>query len=292
MSNGGTWVHTDSRGLAAGVVSALTRAASSNWNQGDPQSYADLRAMLIGAIYLADDWTTAPPVLTPLTNPSTGATSTMLQIGQRSTDDVTDPERRAVVELLGWPWIALAAMTASDIAKSQGLAGTATDAQAIIDAAPDRVTTSDGVTPAIVGAPEAGAWVQLALGGLAIVAAAAVWIVIAQKTADVVDRELAREEKTSRMFAINAKVLDILQQHRADEKAAGKNLPLSDVEKATMKSLQQLTLDALNAHEPPLPSVLPSGEDVGDTFKKLAPDTTTIALAAVAVLALLEFAKQ
>lgn len=125
------------------------------------------------------------------------------------------------------------------------------------------------------------------LTALAIVVGASAWVigttVIAQKTGEVVDRQLAREEDSKRLVASASSIIKVVEAHALEEFKRGKALPMNDVERAAIDSLSKAQQTIAEKQEQPLPSPLPSSSDIGTSFKIGA---TGLAVAAVVAAAL------
>jgi hypothetical protein len=105
------------------------------------------------------------------------------------------------------------------------------------------------------------------LAGMAIVvgavAAVVVGIYVAQKAAEVIDRQLTRREDTQRLIASQASALRVLATHAKLEETAGHELPLTEAEQLALGNLQVIQNAIIANKQPPLPSPVPSGSDVG-----------------------------
>jgi hypothetical protein len=267
-----TWIHSDSRGLPAAVQVAIARARARDVSAWAPSSesipgqrVAAVRALAVASLYLANEFSTAPPPSTVSVSPEIPSA---LQITLPGETQFASKERKRIIESLLGPWFVLANMLASDLGDDVGKAVS--------------VVTKDGEAPVDL-APTAQGWGTLALGGVAIIAAAAVYCYIATKAAEVVDNELSRRESTRRMMATQADVLAIFEAHREKEKQKGAEIPLSSAEKAALDSVVAATNAAAADHTPPISSPFPAGADLGTAIKAAAFTTPVVIVIAIAL---------
>lgn len=109
------------------------------------------------------------------------------------------------------------------------------------------------------------------LAALAIVVGSAAWTVgvtvVAQKASEVIDRQLAREEDTIRLTKTTGAVVKVVELHAEAELKAGKPLPFNDVERSAIGALRGAAEIVAKKQDAPLPSPLPSTQDIGSSFK-------------------------
>jgi hypothetical protein len=136
--------------------------------------------------------------------------------------------------------------------------------------ADERIATRGGLLPWLkipiggvpVLPPEAGAaWVLPAVG---MVLGAVTVCFLVERSAQIIDRMLARQADSSAMMTTQARVLDLLNTHREQEKAAGKEIPLTSTELEVLKRLQGLQDDygKRTAAGGPFPELFPSSGQV------------------------------
>lgn len=111
-----------------------------------------------------------------------------------------------------------------------------------------------------IEAPEATGFPMVAVAVVAVAQAAAI-AYVADRAAQVIDRQLSRNAKAAALVREHTQVLKLVEAHHAQEKAAGSALPLSAATKAALGAThaRQTELVQSLTQEAPLPSaVLPS----------------------------------
>lgn len=153
--------------------------------------------------------------------------------------------------------------------------------------------TTLGESAKDVGALPAVVWI---VGTLAVTA---VIVYLGEKSAEVVDRELARREQSKRMVAFHGSLASLLAAHRQVEVEAngGKPLPLTDAERAALAALEKAQAEQLAAlkADPGLSSIIPNMKNEGGTIVKTAgrlASTGLIVVGFIIVAALLSGAKK
>ncbi len=193
------WTHTDLE-LAARIGRGEARARSGDWQSGTlNERLADLRAYMLASLAAQADLV--------------GATTTT---AERATVDVRagtgiDPGRVEVAAALARTWEALAAGNTYP--------------------GPDLATVAAPSAPPETGAIQAAVVIVVALG----IAAAACYV--AYQGADVIDRQLARLTKAKELLQADETLKHLVDGHAAQERDAGKALPLSS---ATREALDLL----------------------------------------------------
>jgi hypothetical protein len=234
------WDHTDPRGLSAAIPAAIARAVSKDW--GTPLSTtdatADYRALFAASVYMMDELSKRPAELGP------GSVT----MSDRTFDetDFTSEARAQAARIL----IATFALQVRRL----GVVTLPTY---------EAVATVGGLAPVPIPRPgvETAGWV---IPAVAIVVGSAVVVFLIQKSAEVVDRQNARDEDTKRLLEYHGRVLDVLERHRTDEKEKGREVPFSDAEVATVNALQNVQTEYAKASGlPPLSSPIPSGTSIG-----------------------------
>lgn len=209
-----TWSHTDSRGVQTSIAQAIDRAKRRAWLvDPDPTStgtrVADLRALAVGTI-AALAWA--------FTVSATQAASNALSLlfGSNPLDGL-DPQRRRVALALLRTWYLLAGPAPSAFTT------------------PNRTIKTDGD-----GSPSSDAGNPVAIA-LVVVAGVVVLGVVCwaiYRSTWVVDEQLKRRGNARRLAEAQARMLEILDQHRQAERVAGKSLPLSPAELRGLDALE------------------------------------------------------
>lgn len=204
-----TWAHRDTRGLAGAATLATARALAGRWD-ASAQSVADLRALALATAYARAQ----------IIGPAPLDGSEPLRITMRDADPGT--ERGRVARMLDRTFEILVRGARLDSAPLESFAtadgGPPTD--------PRTITTSENVA----------ALPLLAVAAIVTGGAIAFYFVV-EKAAPVVDRYLARSQAGARMATTQASAVAVLASHAELEKIAGKELPLTEAERATFAAL-------------------------------------------------------
>lgn len=248
------WVHQAAGNplvsLGMAIDAAQSRAADpKSWASGSLEDRSrDFRALMIASAYLAQAFSMFPV--------EGGTLGTQSAVKINIPDDAsayTNAERASIGAALGRTLKLL-----DQRATILGASG----------ASQTRLLTIGGSVPtpipdSMLPKPtEAGAFPVLEV--VAIVVGAATICFLAERTAQIVDRALARSADSAAMVATQGQLADVLQKHRQAEKDAGKELPLSTAEADVLKRLQTLQDDysKRNATNGPFPELFPSSGGV------------------------------
>lgn len=195
------WTHTDIE-LGARVARGERRARDGDWETGTLNDrLADLRAYLLS---------NASAQAALIGGTTSGAERATLDLRPGKN---LPPERVRAAEALRATWDVLAE---GNVYPDQALG-----------------TVALGAPSAETGALPAGVVVVVVLG----LTAAACWV--AWQGADVIDRQLSRLTRARELLQADETLKHIVDQHAADEKTAGKALPLSPAAAAAVDLLRE-----------------------------------------------------
>lgn len=235
------WTHTDSRGLGNAIAWSQIRLATANFT-GRPENLEaearDVRAAVAASLLLVDWLSTRPPM--PAPDPVASGIATA---GDRFAADFNDPDRARAAAALLATWKVLRELAVRD------------PIVAAASTPPDRFQTNDGNPPTVQAPPPAMGWEIVAGIGIAIVAvsAASAWCFSAFQSKQIAITLGVAAEQTKQMQVSHANAMAVLEKHIEAEKLAGKQLPISDVEKAVLGHLetsQKLALEGTKAAVP------------------------------------------
>lgn len=268
------WLHTDARGMSVAIEEAIARAATWENTAGDPDATraslqrADLRALLVATFYMIDAFSLSPAKVL-----AAGELASV-EIGERTKSDFASADRLAIAHtLLETVRTLVVAVTRSNTPPAQ---------------TPEQFGTVGGgsATPLAIGKEAGFGWPVAAVAIVGVTIQAGVICYCADKIAIVIDNELTRREATRQMVATHSVVLQVLSGHRAAEETAGKELPLTDAEKAAIKAVQTAQITAQKAIKIEVPSLFPNLRPEG---KKIVGALENIGLAGIAAVAVVAY---
>lgn len=237
-----TWEHQEPAGLLAQSQAGLVRAVTGlPWTTGGgatmDELVSELRGVVVRTTMVGANLTTHPA-------PPPGSPAAVIpSLGDAS---YKNPWGRTVT----------ACLLSTIVLLSGTKGGVPSDLQT-------HVRTFGGAAPAFGPAPDvANPW----LVGAAIIAGSAAWTIaccyIGQKTAEVVDRDLARDADLAKMVQTHGAVLQIVEAHTAAEVAIGKPIALNAAEELALAELLKTQAVIAKKTNTPLPTSMPTGGDV------------------------------
>jgi len=236
------WTHQDSRGFAQALPMAINRALGLDpqtgapppagvdlWSPSDMAATADMRALLVGTLWLCAQASRTPP-----TNKKTadGSPATLIQEPTSDADFATGDigvERMNVAHALITTFSLI-----HQVAQWRGYPG------ADLKNIPTKFSTRDGY-PATTGqsVQVVEGWQLIAAGVVVvgILAYAGVSAYSSYQTAE--SQRVVSTEATRRLIVHHANVMEMYGDHLDAEAKAGKQLPLSDAEKSILDNLNK-----------------------------------------------------
>lgn len=272
---GCVWKHADPRGTANAIASAFERARTGAWaGEGTWGSVgiADARAMAIATLILIDWLSRREPTIV----------GDALNVGERGDQDFDDPTRLKFANALQVTW-GVVRKKAAEL----GVSITADDTAIAI-------STTGGNAPTVMLGKAAGfafAWPAAVAVTATVVSVAWIWT---SASADSVTVSLSKE-RTARMMATQARLIELLGNHRQREKdSGGGRLPWTQEEIDAFQALvaaQNAAYAGDAQHDRDVPrggllgGVLGDGKP-GGTLATVASGIGTVAIALVAYAAL------
>jgi len=255
-TTGPAWVHLASM---PGIGAAIARAVKTAIDAGDKRwaigsgleadRAMDFRALVFASMWMFDELSVTPAKVMPSV-----VVGDSVQVMPRSSADFSSSSRYELARI--------------GTQRTWSLLMERLDAMKVLDfTKAERILTRNGdpvqALPADVPVPkEAGAaWVLPAIG---MVLGAVTVVFLIERSAQIIDRSLARQADAAAMVRTQAGVLSVLNDHREAEKTAGKELPLTPAELEILKRLQGMQDDfsKRNSAGGPFPELFPSGGQV------------------------------
>lgn len=256
MAGGFVWTHSDRRHLLQAALEAAARAEARAWSDDDFEKsdgtrISDLRALLaMTAFAQAELSTRAGDIktreLTGESKPPPSGWPAEMSLPDITKTDFASEDRSLASALLAQTWMLV------------GLAGAGApnpETNPVLE----RFRTAEDSKPVELST---GIAPLAAIGVIVIVAIAATaqtiaTIYVAQKTAEVIDRELSRQEDTKRMVAQHTHATGLLLAHRSAEEKAGKDIPFNEGELTVLRGLASAQVEYAKKRDIPLASQVP-----------------------------------
>lgn len=229
------WEHTDHRGMSRALVEASARARAEAWERDEAPGLstgtraADLRVLSLASLWAAERMSRG--------GPARGPSPTVEDIDPAAGYDV--PERRDAALLL---------LRTGAILMPQDPGGP-TAIRTVGGEPPQTLTDAGWVPLAIAAITVAVKWTAVTVGAY----------LVAREAATVIDRQLVRSEKSRRLIAAQAEAVTLATAHADREAHAGRELPLTEAERAVLANLGAVQAAALEPEKPLHPDSSPWG---------------------------------
>lgn len=277
MATGDRWTHADTRGLGKAVQVAILRALDpkNGWAKGPIEDrIADFRALLFVSMWMFDELSMEPATIDE-TIPGPESKLSPVVVTPRDTPQFSSAERARIARIgTQTTWFLL--YQRWDIVSSTGASPKVFASIATMNGQP--------AEPIVMKGEAGAAWLLPALG---MVLGAVTVCFIVQRGSEIIDRQLARMADAQGMMSTQAKVLDVLAAHKAAERTAGKEIPLTDAELKVIAALETIQAKFGERNKPggAFPTFVPSGSETMETVK-------TVGLGILGVVVLLFLASQ
>jgi len=238
------WNHSDPRGMAPACDAAIARASAGRWGTGEATELADVRALVALTIGLYDELSKSPPIEQGGSGSSGAALPVTYLEADRGVADYSSPERARAAQIAMLTWDVIAAKTAQSLgpiaAIPVGTVYTTIGSSVPSYVYPVEVKQANG----LAAAPAFFLGGGIAVAGIAVAAA---WAYCTRSGERVALAAQQNDTLTKALLSTHSSVLQMLDAHRAQEKALGKEIPWSPAEQSVLDSLTKAQQQAMDS---------------------------------------------